>query len=76
MSLSITSITRCNGGTGDHIAVAINQEGVTRNFNGSLTEIDEMFNNLSDLEQLWTLVRLWAKYRRLQGRAVTGVNIA
>ncbi len=76
MPLSITDVARHNGGTCDHLTVTVNHEGVSRVFETSFYEIDQMFSELSLLEQLKMLVALWAKYRRMQGRAIEGVNIA
>lgn len=76
MALSITAISRCNSGTGAHAIATVNHEGVTRTFEYDLNDVDAMFGDLTPLEQLRLLVALWVKYRRQQGRALTGANIA
>jgi hypothetical protein len=76
MALSITDVARHNGGTCDHLTVTINHEGVSRTFETSFYEIDQILADLSLLEQLRMLCILWAKYRRLQGRAIENVTIA
>lgn len=76
MPLSITAIARENGPGCDHITVTVNHEGVSRTFNTSFPEIDAFFSDLTPLEQLRLLVVLWAKYRRMQSRAVVNVEFA
>lgn len=76
MAISITAIDRHNGATCEHIAVTVNDEGVSRTFETTFTEVDRLFEELSVLDQKKLLVMLWARYRRATGRQVIGVNIA
>lgn len=77
MALSITSVTRANGPTCEHVIVTVNDEGATRSFDSAFSEIDRLIDELGgDVQAKRVLVLLWAGYRRRQARAVTGVDIA
>jgi hypothetical protein len=70
MALSITSITRENGTTCDHIVVTVDDEGTSRTFRASFMEVDKLIDDLGGpLQAKRTLVLLWAAYRRSKGRA-------
>jgi hypothetical protein len=75
MALSITSATRQNGPTCDHLTVTVAVEGRSVTVSTSFAEIDAIVPD-SDADLLRMLVYTWAAYRRRMGRAVVGVNIA
>jgi hypothetical protein len=76
MALSITSITRKNGASCNHVTVVVDDEGVSRTFHASFQEIDDLLAEQTVVEQKKMLVFLWAKYRRAMGRTVLGVEVA
>lgn len=73
MSISIISTEKENGASCDHLLVTLNVEGETRTFKTTLAEIDALSMTQEDAKEL---IMRWAKYRRLQGRAIINVNIA
>lgn len=76
MALSITSVTRENGGDCNHLEVTIDHEGTPRTFRTSFGEIDRLLDAMTPAEQGRLLVLLWAAYRRRMSRSVVGVPIA
>lgn len=77
MALSITNVTRLNGGACDHIRVDVNAEGQARTFATSFPELDALIDSLGgEVEAVRALLMLWAAYRRRAGRAVVGVVVA
>jgi len=74
MALTITNITACAGG--EHLRLTVDREGATHVWQTSRAEIDTLLEGMEPAEQYKLLVFLWAKYRRLQGRAIQNVSIA
>lgn len=74
MALTITNISSCTGG--EHLTVTVDREGATHVWKTSRAEIDSLLGGMEPVEQYKLLVLLWAKYRRLQGRAIQNVSIA
>lgn len=77
MALSVTSIaTDGAAGCSDHKVLTINDEGTTRTFKVTQTEVMERFDSLSRADAVKLLCLLWIRYRQLAGRTTSAVNIA
>ena len=78
MALRITSVDQnIDGPTCGHINVNVLREVQTGTFTATFAEIDDLVNQLGGQNQAdLALVKLWANYRRRQGRQVVGIDIA
>jgi hypothetical protein len=74
MALTVTSLTRENGPTCGHFIVEINDEGVTRTFKISESEIRDYLQSIDGYKK--ALVIAWLRYRKEFSRTLVGVPIA
>lgn len=73
MALRISSVNRINALPCEHYRVVVSVEGASRAFE---VTGDEITGVSLDIDEMREFVIRWVKYRRLQGRAFVGVDIA